>query len=759
VAEVTQAAEVYRQIDRLQEEIDRKEDELVLVHGAAERAADALRTTYDDLVAYSRLPIRKRVLSRAEFHRLDELRQQRQQDLQRHRDVIGRDEQALGALRQRASDRVPRLLALAGPHPRNDVEARFEALTMARQAADEAARAEQHLLDQADVLKRELEEAQRLPQPDADDAELVRTAEKLRLPQLSARIASLEDDAAPVLQELTRLEREDSELESQIRKVAGTVLQEASVVATTLARMVLHPGVGSRRYDYVFVDEAAFALPPFVVLAASRATTGVTIFGDFMQNNPIRQSDRPADPSGSKVSAHVRRWLDNDCFGLLGLDDPGTAAQVPGCVTLNEQYRFGPTINELANRVAYGGSLEVSGGREVEADEIVFVDVAGFADPPQPDIRTGSGRTWMAGALVARVLAERHGGTGEAVGIVVPYKAQQRLIASLILDTDLGANVSVGTAHKFQGREFPVVVFDLVEYTPRSLSPGWVASGRLHGSRWALDGLRLFNVAITRARRRVYLIGDGGAVAAARAGPLAEVRAMIDSGQISVIPVGKVLDGERTAPTATREPSADGGQDTGLKSVPREAFIGYRLYTESEVYEQLDELLGAAKGGSIWIWSPFVAKRAEEVLPHLERHAGSGWPVTLFVKPPLEQHGCPEAMLQRFRRAGIKAVGIHRMHQKIVILDERRTLIGSLNLLSHARGRPTAEVMLLVEGARFARELLEQQLAERFGRCPHCQAHPEVWCYAAKRKPRPSTTPGWFWCCPVPDCKQMVPIR
>jgi hypothetical protein len=62
---VTQAAEVYRQIDRLQEEIDRKEDELVLVHGAAERAADALRTTYDDLVAYSRLPIRKRVLSRA----------------------------------------------------------------------------------------------------------------------------------------------------------------------------------------------------------------------------------------------------------------------------------------------------------------------------------------------------------------------------------------------------------------------------------------------------------------------------------------------------------------------------------------------------------------------------------------------------------------------------------------------------------------------------------------------------------------------
>jgi hypothetical protein len=754
-AEVAQAVEAYRRVDQLREEIARVDDDLLLARGRLDQAAAALTATNRALVAHTEAPLHRRLARRGQLGQLKERRRRQQADMAQAGEAVARNEQTLLQLRQREHERAPRLLAQAAPFSREVVQSRLETQARARQLVSEAEHGERRCDEAASALVHELERVERLALPEDGDAELVRVADELGLALLPGRIFALEQEAASLLEELGRLEHEEAQLRGQVARMAGTVVQEASVVATTLAQLVLNRSVGGRQYDYVFVDEASFALPPYVVLAASRATRGVTLFGDFLQNGPISRCAET--PEFDRLPSAVRRWLELDCFALLGLDDASTAPRVPGCVALSEQHRFGPTINELANRVAYGGLLEPAGDRDLDTDEVIFVDVAGFADRPQRDVRSGKGRTWMAGALIARALAVSHGSTGEAVGVVVPYAAQQRLTTSLILDADLGPNVSIGTSHKFQGREFSVVIFDLVEYTPTPGSPpGWVARGRLHGGRWELDGLRLFNVAVTRARRRIYLIGEGGAIDAAREGPLAEVRAMIDNRQIRVVPVRKLLGGEPAPRSATDFRGTAVGQDADVESVVREAFPSYRFFDEQDVYEQLDDLLGAPRG-TVWIWSPFVARRAEEVLPYLERHAGAGGPVTVFVKPPVERHGCPEEVLQRLRGAGIRAVGIHRMHQKIVVLDERRTLLGSLNLLSHARRRPTSELMLLVDGERFARELLQQQLAERFRRCPTCRDHPNAWCYA-DRTPRTSNG-RWIWRCPVPGCERVASFR
>jgi hypothetical protein len=751
-AEVAKAADAYRRVDQLREEIARVDDDLLLARGRLDQAAAALTTTNRALVAHTEAPLHQRLSRRGDLRQMKARRREQLADLAQARDAVVRNEEALTRLRERAHERVPELQAQAAPFSREAVQSRLESQSRARELVDETVQLERGCDEAATTLTRELERAEHLSLPEEGDAELVRVADALGLALLPGRIAALEQEAAPLLEELGRLDDEEAQLQGRVASMAGTVVQEASVVATTLAQLVLNRSVGARQYDYVFVDEASFALPPFVVLAASRATHGVTLFGDFLQNGPISRC--AGTPEFDHLPSAVRRWLELDCFALLGLDDASKAQQVRGCIALREQHRFGPTINDLANRVAYGGLLKPAGDRDVEPDEVVFVDVAGFADRPQRDVRSGKGRTWMAGALIARALAVSHGRAGEEVGIVVPYAAQQRLTTSLVLDAGLGPNVSIGTSHKFQGREFPVVIFDLVEFTPTPGSPpGWVARGRLHGSRWELDGLRLFNVALTRARRRMYLIADGGAIDAAREGPLAEVRAMIGNRQVRVVPVRELLDSEPAPRPAPDLPTTASGQDADVEVVVREAFASYRLLDEKDVYEQLDDLLGTPKG-SVWIWSPFVARRADEVLPYLERHAGAGGPVTVFVKPPLERHGCPEETLQRLRRAGIRAVGIHRMHQKIVVLDERRTLLGSLNLLSHARQRPTIELMLLVDGERFARELLQQQLAERFGRCPRCRDHPDAWCYA-DRKPRTSSD-RWIWRCPVPGCERIA---
>src|SRR5207302_1406690 len=82
----------------------------------------------------------------------------------------------------------------------------------------------------------------------------------------------------------------------------------------------------------VLVDEASMAQPPQVALAASLATRGVAVFGDFRQLAPVVQSwSRP-----------VRQWLGRDVFELNGL--VRNVDTTPILSVLDVQYRMHPKI-------------------------------------------------------------------------------------------------------------------------------------------------------------------------------------------------------------------------------------------------------------------------------------------------------------------------------------------------------------------------------------------------------------------------------
>lgn len=79
------------------------------------------------------------------------------------------------------------------------------------------------------------------------------------------------------------------------------------------------------------------------------------------------------------------------------------------------------------------------------------------------------------------------------------------------------------------------------------------------------------------------------------------------------------------------------------------------------------------------------------------------------------------------------------MHQKIVVIDRRTTMIGSLNALSHNR---TREVMVVHDGRMFAERLLQHEYAHdlsKVPRCAQCGSTPEVRRY--KKDP-----PLWWYC-------------
>ena len=108
------------------------------------------------------------------------------------------------------------------------------------------------------------------------------------------------------------------------------------------------------------------------------------------------------------------------------------------------------------------------------------------------------------------MLIDLHHDDHEVTGVVTPYRDQAEATLEALRDIEGSGRepAEVGTAHRFQGREFPVVVFDMVE--GRDGDGMWMAkaSARPGAGRFEREGLRLFNVAVTRTRHRLYLIGS-----------------------------------------------------------------------------------------------------------------------------------------------------------------------------------------------------------------------------------------------------------
>ena len=187
-----------------------------------------------------------------------------------------------------------------------------------------------------------------------------------------------------------------------------------------------------------------------------------------------------AHPTVVKASRpDVERWLRRDVFEHCGIVTPTQAQAHAGCTALETQHRFGPDIMGLADSVAYGGLLRAGDGMRPHGPddpEVVFIDVDGLGDIAQ--IRaTGRARGWWpAGALISRVLTDYHRKRSELVGIVTPYSDQVEATLEALRDQEesTAGVTEVGTAHRFQGREFP----------HRHLRP---RGGRV---RRAVDGLR-----------------------------------------------------------------------------------------------------------------------------------------------------------------------------------------------------------------------------------------------------------------------------
>lgn len=267
------------------------------------------------------------------------------------------------------------------------------------------------------------------------------------------------------------------------------ILDTASIVCATTTGLDAEL-LGDRKFDLAVVDEACQSTEPGCWIPLLRSDR-VVLAGDHCQLPPTILSGEAA-AEGFSVSLFER---------LMALTGPTVSRR------LSVQYRMHASIAEFSSREFYEGSLQadpaVAGHRLCDLPAVAitslteapveFIDTAGagYEEELEPD---GESRLNPQEALLAcrkvRMLLEC-GVNPEDIALITPYAAQVRYLREQ-LDVP---GLQIDTVDGFQGREKEAVVISLV----RSNTEGEVGF---------LADVRRTNVALTRARRKLLVVGD-----------------------------------------------------------------------------------------------------------------------------------------------------------------------------------------------------------------------------------------------------------
>jgi len=274
--------------------------------------------------------------------------------------------------------------------------------------------------------------------------------------------------------------------------IIESTIQNADVITCTLVG-ANHSLLGKMNFDTVFIDEAAQAPEPACWIPIIRANR-VVLAGDPFQLPPTIKS-REAASGGLSVTL-LEKVISSGPVALLTL-----------------QYRMNSAIMAFSNQWFYKGALEAFPGVanwQIGQEQVLeFIDTAGLGWEEQANPETSSlYNTEEAELLWKRLefLALQIGKDDEiTVGVISPYREQVVLMESQWkhrkADFPNNLKVEVQTIDSFQGQERDAIYVSLV----RSNNEQEIGF---------LKDYRRMNVAMTRARKKLVLIGDSGTLGA-----------------------------------------------------------------------------------------------------------------------------------------------------------------------------------------------------------------------------------------------------
>ncbi len=288
---------------------------------------------------------------------------------------------------------------------------------------------------------------------------------------------------------------------------------------------------GSVKFDTVIIDEAAKANLAETIVPL-RLGDRYVLVGDYNQLPPyidrekinvfISQSNadnlentkETTGSIGQNNEMEEQQLKENDVIKALStslFEDFHNHRNFPeeNSVLLNYQYRMNPTIGDFISKLFYNSELRNGFGTDKEhintprfPAPVIFYDTSNHKERSY-ETREPTGSYFnikeidiICNSIIPEIIPLLTEDPSLKVGIISPYSAQCKRLKERIENKQL--KESVYTVDSIQGSEFDIVIFSFV----RSFSP------KSNSNIGFLSDLRRLNVSLSRAKKKLILVGN-----------------------------------------------------------------------------------------------------------------------------------------------------------------------------------------------------------------------------------------------------------
>lgn len=277
-----------------------------------------------------------------------------------------------------------------------------------------------------------------------------------------------------------RIDEAHSEIKRIENKMINEIIDKSDVILSTNSSAALD-SISRTKFDVAIIDEASQATIPSILIPISKAHRFI-LAGDHKQLPPTIISNRAND-------------LKNTLFEELIKKYPFKSQ------LLNTQYRMNKLLMKFPNEEFYNSNLksaeivdDIALNNLIDCEEekpLTFIDTSDMDNNKEKHLKDSKSIINKAETSIALKIAHNYLDLGvkvKDIGIISPYSDQVKLIQEK-------TEIEVKTVDGFQGREKEIIIISSVRSNDK-------------GNIGFLNDLRRLNVAITRAKRKLIIIGN-----------------------------------------------------------------------------------------------------------------------------------------------------------------------------------------------------------------------------------------------------------
>lgn len=281
------------------------------------------------------------------------------------------------------------------------------------------------------------------------------------------------------------------------------------------------------KFDTVIIDEAGKANIAESLVAIELGEK-VILVGDQKQLPPYMDSSLidKAEPTSFPNSIYGREFLEEEIIHALKTSffefvvNRTNAEQLPkdNIEMLNYQHRMHPNIGEFVSSSFYNSEVKMGSKTHLNRlelpspfnKEVIFFDTSNSKNPFEQNDGFSAMNNTEAKIISEIILPKLFDNevSPSNVAIIAPYKSQVANIKNYINKSSCKyKNIDVSTLDSFQGKEYDIIIFSFTRSSDHNKAP--LVNGRPKFSKVGfLDDARRLNVAFSRAKKKLILIGN-----------------------------------------------------------------------------------------------------------------------------------------------------------------------------------------------------------------------------------------------------------